>query len=187
MEDLRLRHGALRARIGELRLRIALARLHDEQLGGFVRELAADHAADRSPLYVQELALALEGTTVAAADEVASTTEGLQTMSRDIGEVEREMRSFQRQLATWRLLIPRYGLSQRLDPFTEPIDAQLAFGLDQIGALRALAGQCVAASRPFDVAPMAAAVQAVRSARGSVGEFAGQDLSSVPWLASAGG
>ncbi len=184
MEDLRHRLDDVRGRIGELRMRIALARLHDEQLGEFAREMAAGDAPERAPLYIQELALALEETATTAAREVMVTNEGLRTLAQDLVEVEREMRTFQRQLATWRLLIPRYRLSQRLDPFTEPIDAQLKSGLRQVAAVRKLADQCLAASKPFDSGPMSAALHAVKSARESVREFAHQDLSSVSWLAS---
>ena len=183
IEDLGGRIDEVRTRIAELRLRIALARLHDEQLGEFARELAAGEAPDRAPLYIQELARALEETATTAAREVMVTNEGLRTLAQDLVEVEREMRTFQRQLATWRLLIPRYRLTQRLDPFTEPIDTQLKSGLRQVAAVRQLADQCLSASRPFDSGPMAAAVHAVAKARESVSEFSHQDASKmVSWL-----
>jgi len=183
IEDLGGRIDEVRTRIAELRLRISLARLHDEQLGEFARELAAGEAPERAPLYIQELARALEETATTAAREVMVTNEGLRTLAQDLVEVEREMRTFQRQLATWRLLIPRYRLTQRLAPFTEPIDTQLKSGLRQVAAVRQLADQCLASSRPFDSGPMAAAVHAVAKARESVSEFSHQDATEmVSWL-----
>jgi aerotaxis receptor len=168
LEDLRHRLEDVRGRIAELRLRIALARLHDETLAEFAREMAAGDAPDRAPIYVQQLCRALEETATTAAREVIVTNEGLRTLAQDLVEVEREMRTFQRQLATWRLLIPRYRLSQRLDPFTEPIDAQLKSGLRQVSAVRQLADQCLASSRPFDSGPLSIAVNSVVKAREAV-------------------
>lgn len=168
IEDLRHRLDDVRGRIAELRLRIALARLHDETLAEFAREMGAGEAPERAPVYIQQLARALEETATTAAREVMVTNEGLRTLAQDLVEVEREMRTFQRQLATWRLLIPRYRLSQRLDPFTEPIDAQLKSGLRQVAGVRQLADQCLANSRPFDSGPLSAAVHAVVKAREAV-------------------
>jgi hypothetical protein len=93
------------------------------------------------------------------------------------------MRIFQRQLATWRLLIPRYQLSQRLSPYTEPIDVQLNEGLRQITALVQLAERCRVAARPFDARSMSAALEAVTRTRESVRDFTRQDVASVSWLA----
>ncbi|MCG2802831.1 MAG: PAS domain-containing protein [Cellulomonas sp.] len=168
IEDLRQRLAEVRGRISELRLRIALARLHDETLAEFAREMANGDAPERAPVYVQQLCRALEETATTAAREVVVTNEGLRTLAQDLVEVEREMRTFQRQLATWRLLIPRYRLSQRLDPFTEPIDAQLKSGLRQVASVRQLADQCLSSSRPFDSGPLSAAVNAVVQVRGAV-------------------
>jgi aerotaxis receptor len=167
-EELNARLSEVREAIAELRLRTALARLHDEMLAEFAREMAAGDAPERAPVYVQQLCRALEEAATTAAREVILTTEGLRSLAQDLGEVEGEMRNFQRQLATWRLLIPRYGLSRRLDPFTGPIDVQLNSGLNQIGDLRKLAGECVASAQPFNTAPMAAAVGAVTRARETV-------------------
>jgi aerotaxis receptor len=168
LEDLRHRLEDVRGRIAELRLRIALARLHDETLAEFAREMAAGDAPERAPIYVQQLCHALEETATTAAREVIVTNEGLRTLAQDLVEVEREMRTFQRQLATWRLLIPRYRLSARLDPYTEPIDTQLKSGLRQVAAVRQLADQCLANSRPFDSGPLSIAVNRVVKAREAV-------------------
>jgi len=180
IEDLRLRLTEVRGRISELRLRIALARLQDETLAEFAREMAAGDAPERAPVYVQQLCRALEETATTAAREVVVTNEGLRTLAQDLVEVEREMRTFQRQLATWRLLIPRYRLSQRLDPFTEPIDAQLKSGLRQVSSVRQLADQCLASSRPFDSGPLSHAVNAVVQARTQVEQEPMRDRDLAP-------
>jgi len=168
MEDLHYRLNDVRRRIGDLQVRIALARLHDEQLGEFARELAAGQAPERALTYISRLAMALEETAQAVAREVVVTNENLRLFAQDLAEVEQEMRGFQRRLATWRLLIPRFRLSQRLDRFAEPIDAQLNSGLRQVSAVRQLANHCLAASRPFDSGTVSAALYAVRTAREAI-------------------
>ena len=172
MEDLHGRITDVHRRIGDLRVRIALTWLHDEQLGEFTRELAVGEAPERAPEYINRLAQALEETAKAAADEVMATIEMLQVFTLDLVEVEREMRGFQHQLATWHLLIPRFELSQRFDPLAAPIDAQLNSGLRQIVAVRRLAEQCLAVSQPFDPGPISAALHAVWDAREVVSELA---------------
>ena len=168
MEDLHYRLNDVRRRIGDLQVRIALARLHDEQLGEFARELAAGQAPERALTYINRLAYALHETAEAVAREVMVTNDALRTFAQDLVEVEQEMRGFQRRLATWRLLIPRFRLSQRLDRFAEPIDAQLNSGLRQVVQVRQLANQCLAASKPFDSGTVSAALYAVKSARDAV-------------------
>ena len=165
LEDLHYRLNDVRRRIGDLQVRIALARLHDEQLGEFAREMAVGDAPERASVYISRLSLALEETAKAVAREVMVTNDALRLFAQDLVEVEQEMRGFQRKLATWRLLIPRFRLSQRLDRFAEPIDTQLNSGLRQVIAVRALANQCVAASKPFDSGPISAALYAVQAAR----------------------
>ncbi|MCL2455544.1 MAG: PAS domain-containing protein [Micrococcales bacterium] len=172
MEDLHYRLNDVRRRIGDLQVRIALAWLHDEQLGEFAREMAVGEAPEGAPEYIGRLAMALEETAKDVAREVTVTNEHLRVFAQDLVEVEREMRTFQRQLATWRLLIPRFGLSRRLDPFAQPIDAQLNSGLRQVAAVRQLANQCLAVSKPFDAGPISAALHAVRTAREAVIGFA---------------
>jgi len=172
IEQLDARLGEVREAIAELRLRTALARLHDEMLAEFAREVAAGDAPDRAPRYVHQLCRALEEAATTAGRGLTLTHEGLQALARDLGEVQTQMRTFQRQLATWRLLVPRYGLSRQLDPFTGPIDGQLNSGLRQIGALREIVAQCQAVAQPVDDAPMAAAVGAVTAARLQVEQLA---------------
>ncbi len=172
MEDLHKRITHVHRRIGDLQVRVALTWLHDEQLGEFTRELAVGEAPERAPEYVNRLAQALEETATAAADEVTATDEMLRVFALDLVEVEREMRGLQHQLATWHLLISRFQLSQRFDPLAAPIDAQLTAGLHQIVAVRRLAEQCLAVSRPFDAGPISAALHAVWDARDVVSELA---------------
>ena len=169
MEDLHYRLDGVRRRIGDLQVRIALARLHDEQLGEFAREMAVGQAPDQAPVYIGKLAAALEETAKAVAREVMVTNDALRLFAQDLVEVEQEMRGFQRMLATWRLLIPRFRLSQRLDPYAEPIDVQLNSGLRQIRAVGALANQCLAAARPFDSDLVSTALCAVQEAQKAVG------------------
>ncbi len=163
--DLNRRIDEVRARIAELRLRTALARLHDEMLAEFAREMAAGAAPERAPVYVQQLCRALEEAATTAARERLLTSDRLGTLAEEFGRVEGEMHTFQRQLATWRLLVPRYHLSQRLDPYTAPIDAQLSSGLRLVSAIRTLAAQCQSSARPPDGRPLEDAVAAVVEAR----------------------
>ena len=157
--------GQARRGISELQLRTALARLHDEMLAEFAREMAADEAPERAPVYVQQLCRALEETVTTVTRETAMTHAVLEDVADALIEVQEKMLEFQRHLATWRLLIPRYGLSAQLDPYTGPIDGQLNAGLTLIGQVRELAQQCVASSRRLDAEPLSNAVHAVVAAR----------------------
>jgi aerotaxis receptor len=172
MEDLHGRITEVHRRIGAVQVRIALTWLHDEQLGEFTRELAAEEAPERAPEYINRLAQALEETAKNAADEVAAAHEMLRVFTLDLVEVEQEMHGFQHQMATWRLLISRFQLSQRFDPLAAPIEAQLKSGLRQIVTVRRLADRCLALSKPFDPRPISAALRAVRDARELVNELA---------------
>lgn len=157
--------GTARLGISELRLNNALARLHDETLAEFAREMAADEAPERAPVYVQQLCRALEETVIAVTQETAMTHAVLDDVADALIEVQERMLEFQRHLATWRLLIPRYGLSRQLDPYTGPIDVQLNAGLTLIGQVHALAQQCVTSARGLDAGPLSRAVSAVVAAR----------------------
>ena len=161
--------GQARRGISELQLRTALARLHDEMLAEFAREMAADEAPERAPVYVQQLCRALEKTVTTVTRETAMTHAVLEDVADALIEVQEKMLEFQRHLATWRLLIPRYGLSAQLDPYTGPIDGQLNAGLTLIGQVRELAQQCVTSSRRLDAEPLSSAVHAVVAAREAAG------------------
>ncbi len=167
----------VRNRIAELRLRTALTRLHDEMLAEFAREMAAGEAPERAPVYVQQLCRALEEATDTATAEAVSTNAGLRQLAEDLGVVEEEMRDFQKQLSTWRLLIPRYQLSRQMDQYTTPIDAQLNSGLRLISSIRQLASQCLSNSLPFDSGPLADAVAEVVEARLAAEQEFGQQAS----------
>lgn len=158
-----------RARLGiaELQLRTALARLHDETLAEFAREMSAAEAPERAPLYVQQLCHALEATVATVTQETAMTRAVLDDVADALTEVQDRMLEFQRLLATWRLLIPRYGLSRQLDPYTAPIDGQLNAGIALIGQVRELAHRCVIGGRRLDAEPLSRAVGAVVAARGA--------------------
>ncbi len=164
----------VRGRVGDLRLRTALARLHDETLAEFAREMAAGDAPERAPLYMEELCRALTETATAVGDETHLTHDSLLRLAGTLDEIQERMREFQRLLATWRLLIPRYGLSQRLDPFTRPIDQQLAAGLTHLVRVRQLSTKCVAAARPIDPKPLADAVSAIDRARLALAAHSGE-------------
>jgi ABC-type transporter Mla subunit MlaD len=171
MEDLHDNLNDVRRRIGDLQVRIALTWLHDEQLGEFARELAVGEAPERAPAYINRLAQALEETATAVSHEIVGTNERLRVFLQDLDEVEHMMHGFQHQLAR-HLLIPRLGLSRHLDPFAGPIDDYLSSGLKQVVTVRHIANQCLAASKPFDARPIAAALQAVWVAREMVNELA---------------
>lgn len=151
--------------ISELQLNNALARLHDETLAEFAREMAAGEAPERAPVYVQQLCRALEETATTVTQETAMTRAVLDDVADALTEVREKMLEFQRHLATWRLLIPRYGLSRQLDPYTGPIDGQLNAGMTLIGQVHEVAQQCVTSARRLDAEPLARAVRAVVAAR----------------------
>lgn len=160
--------GAVQDRIAELRLRNALARLHDEALAEFAREMAADEAPERAPIYVRQLCVALEETATTASQETLATQVSLRDLAQDLLEAEVHLGEFQRLLATWRLLIPRYRLSQRLGPYTGPIDQQLLQGLRQVSEARQLADRCLVGARLIDPAPLSRTVADVVRAREAV-------------------
>ncbi|MDR2347245.1 MAG: hypothetical protein LBD90_01225, partial [Bifidobacteriaceae bacterium] len=95
------------------------------------------------------------------ADDVEAVSSGLEGAQGVLGEVGAQVESagkhltqFQKFLTTWRLQVPRFGVSPQLGPLVGPIDEQLNRTHEELTALRSLARACVAEARPFDRLPM---------------------------------
>lgn len=148
-----VRHGLL-----DLRFRISLARLHNDMVRSFIIEVADGQAPPEGLSYVPMLAAALSEDIRTVATDMVRTNETLQTVGTAVDTAAELLRTFQRTMSTWRLLVPRYGLSRTLDPYVAPIDQQLNQGHSQMGQLRGIAAQCLDVARPFDPGPMGQAI-----------------------------
>ncbi|SDD42266.1 aerotaxis receptor [Sanguibacter gelidistatuariae] len=152
----RVRRGLL-----ELRFRIGLTRLHNDMATVFALEVAAGDArgADLADLPVLSRALAEEVAFLETT--LTGVNAALRTVSARIEEAATSLQVFQRDMARWRLLVPRYGATQVLGPFIGTIDSQLDVGHARMAGLRRLAAQCVAQAHPFDPGPTHAAIHRI--------------------------
>ncbi|MDR2454294.1 MAG: hypothetical protein LBD51_07095 [Bifidobacteriaceae bacterium] len=144
----------VRLGVMELRFRIALAQLHNDMVINFALENLDGFAPPEGFLYVPLLCYAL-------ADDVEAVASGLESAQRVLNDVGAQVESasghlnkFQKFLTTWRIQVPRFGVSAQLGPLVGPIDKQLNRSHEELKALRALAHACIAEARPFDRVPM---------------------------------
>lgn len=156
----------------ELRFRISLARLHNDVVTSFVLEVLDGEAPPEGLTYIPQLCAALQEGIETVADDMARVATTLRAASDDVEGAGRRLGDFQRLTATWRLLVPRYQMSQQLDPYVAPIDGQLRVGHRQVAALRDLAVRCVAEALPFDPRPLLGSVAQV--------ERVSRDLARLP-------
>lgn len=171
----RVRRGLL-----DLRFRIGLTRLHNDMATVFALEVAAGEAAgdaeghaagsaageapsgDLANLPVLARALAEEAAFLETT--LTGVNAALHSVSARIEEAAGSMQVLQRDMAMWRLLVPRYGATQMLGPHIGSIDAQLDVGHARMAGLRDLAAQCMAQAHPFDPRPMQAAIHRITAA-----------------------
>ncbi|MDR2380580.1 MAG: hypothetical protein LBE08_05300 [Bifidobacteriaceae bacterium] len=144
----------VRLDVMELRFRIALAQLHNDMVINFALENLDGFAPPEGFLYVPLLCYAL-------ADDVETVSAGLEGAQSVLSQVGAQVESanshltqFQKFLTTWRIQVPRFGVSAQLGPLVGPIDQQLNRTHEELSALRTLARACIAEARPFDRAPM---------------------------------
>ena len=155
----RVRRGLL-----ELRFRIGLSQLHNDMVTTFALEVAAGDAQGTDLADLPMLARALAEEIAVLERSLAVVNAALHTVSARIEEAAQSLQEFQRGMARWRLLVPRYGATQELGPHIGSIDAQLDVGHARMAGLRALAGQCVAQAHPFDPRPTQAAIDRITRA-----------------------
>jgi aerotaxis receptor len=140
----------VRNTVMELRFRIALAHLHDDMVIRFALEVLDGLAPPKGLTYVPLLCQSLSDDVQQLSQDMAETGAILRRVALEIDSCTAQFGQFQKLLSTWRLQVPRYGLSNTLGPLVGPIDAQLNASHDQLANLRRLAGQCSAEAKPFD-------------------------------------
>jgi aerotaxis receptor len=153
----RVRRGIL-----ELRFGIGLCRLHNDMVTSFINEVAAGQAPPEGLSYVPLLCRALHRDVVSLTSDMANSSRVLRSASEQIEQANEQLREFQRGMATWRLLVPRYRMSRQLDPYVAPIDRQLNEGHTQMAGLRQIASRCSAEAQPFDPGEMNWAIDQIR-------------------------
>ncbi|WP_024286472.1 PAS domain-containing protein [Cellulomonas sp. KRMCY2] len=136
----------------ELRFRIGLARLHNDMARSFALEVAEGRASAEGISYVLLLCRALEEGAQDVTGSLSSTSGALREVAEDVIGAEKQLNEFQYLLASWRLLVTRFGKSGPLGEHVGPIDSQLRGGREQMAALRDLARRCLAEAQPYDPA-----------------------------------
>lgn len=132
----------VRESVLDLRASLALSVLHNDMAMVFATEVASG-ATTGDP----ESTILLLGSTV-----LSSVREGdkqrdvvrddLEQVVAAIGEVNEALQGFQRMLNNWRQVVVRSGVSHRLGPLVEPIDARLSAGLREMRELDGVAHRC---------------------------------------------
>lgn len=155
----RVRRGLL-----ELRFRIGLTQLHNDMVTTFALEVAAGDAHEAGLADLPMLAQALAEEIAGLETSLTAVNAALHTVSARIEEAAESLQVFQRDMARWRLLVPRYGAAQELGPYIGPIDTQLDAGHARMAGLRGLAEQCVSQAHPFDPRTTHAAIRRIAEA-----------------------
>lgn len=139
----------------------ALARLHAETVAQFAREVAAGDASSNAPRYIRGLRRALQLTASELGSSSTLATDRLRSAATLARDLEQHLRSMQKSLSTWRLLVLRHGRGRGPDVDTALVDEQLRTSLHQADQLRDLAEQCLRAARPLDIDALASTVAEV--------------------------
>ncbi|GIG26159.1 PAS domain-containing protein [Cellulomonas denverensis] len=146
----------------DLRFRIALARLHNDMVRLFLAELAGGAGAGDSRAALPLLCAALDEDVTALTEDMAAVSVLLTELRDHVDRGSGELRELRRGLASWRLLVPRYGVTRELDGGIEPVDRHLDLSHEQLLTLAALARQCAADAEPMDPAALRAAIGTIR-------------------------
>lgn len=137
----------VRAAVVGQRFGIALARLHDDTVILFAREVLVGEAPAADLRHVPALCRVL-------CDDMDALTRTTRSRLRAVREASElacdQLARFQTFLSTWRLQVPRFGVSAELGPHVGPVDGHLGTGRTRIAALRELAERCVAGGGPVD-------------------------------------
>lgn len=162
----------------ELRFRIALARLQGDMVASFAIEVLDGTEGTDGLAYIPVLCRALNEGTEAVVREMDQANARLQGVAEYVESVGGQLREFQRFLSTWRIMVPKFGLSRQLDPYVAPIDAQLQNGHNQIARVRSLAARCLDEVQPFEREPLMEPIREMMLTAQSVKR--GQHVQSTP-------
>lgn len=164
LESLMPRLKALRADVGALRFRIALAVLHNDMVASFAAEVADGVAPTASLHEVPLLCDAVHEGVV----EMALTTRLVDAELRDVtslvADAGEHLDEFRRFLGQWRILVMRHRAGGVLGELLNPIDEQIAAGHDGIEMLRSLGTECRSAVLSLDAAEIEDHVSRIRVA-----------------------
>ncbi len=150
--------------IADLRFRIALARLHNDMVGTFAREVLDGVAPATSLLEVPLLCDALqEGIRhMTATMRVVNEKLGLATAAvTRAGELFNDIRRF---IGKWRLMVLKHRVTGQLAGYVEPIDRMLADGHDQLSTLYELAARLRSEVLPFEAESLDTELLRIRQA-----------------------
>jgi aerotaxis receptor len=160
---------AVRATVLRLRFGIALARLHTDMVIRFSREVHEGAAPAGGSAHIAALCEAMNDDVGRLAEQVAKSSAALRWTSEGVTRCSAQFGQFQKLLTAWRLQVPRLGLSRELEGLVEPIDRQLAQGLDQIASWRELALRCLNGVAPVDRAAFEESIHEITAALGELG------------------
>lgn len=144
----------VRLTVMEQRFRIALARQHSDVVVAFADEVISGGTTADDLAHVVPLCRALQEDLDALTASGERSARQLAAVRDEVEATRGRLEQFRTFLSTWRLQVPRYGVTQQLGPHVGPIDDLLARGHGRIAALRRLAEQCVAQAAPVDAAAL---------------------------------
>jgi aerotaxis receptor len=160
--------GAARPLIADLRFRIALARLHNDTVATFVREVGDGATSTTAPADVAALCDALSEGVTAMSISMAEVNEQLATIGEMIDTVGQRLRDVATFLGKLRGMVLRYGASAAMGAYVGPIDEQLDAGHQQLRGLDQLGERCRAETVPFDSIALAEQLADIVAALGPV-------------------
>lgn len=170
----------VRRAVMEQRFRIALARLHADMVVAFAVEMITGEAPPDDLRHVLLLCRAVQEDVDALAATGESTARRLAAVRDDVEATRRRLEQFRTFLSTWRLQVPRYGVTRELGSHVGPIDDHLTRGHGRIAALRHLADQCLAEATPLDSAALIGPLWRITSAAEALHAGASASVASAP-------
>lgn len=188
LNELAAELASVRMTVMEQRFRIALARLHNDMVISFAIEVLQGAAPPEGLTYVPPLCRTLSDDLDALTGSTEEMSRRLDAIGVDIERAREQLEGFRTFLSTWRIQVPRYGVTRQLGGHVAPIDGHLGRGHGRIAALRELAQQCVASSHPVDSAALVGPVwRIMRATDALLGGASGAAMPTGPVGSPASG
>jgi hypothetical protein len=156
--------GGLRNLVADLRFRIALARLHNDMVGTFAREVSAGGAPASSLSEVPLLCDALQEGIRHLAATMTVVNDKLRAATHAVLRAGELLNDGRRFLGKWRFLVLKHRVGGQLAGYIEPIDTMLADGHDQLAMLHGLAANFQAQLFPIDAESLETELGLIRQA-----------------------
>jgi len=146
-----------RVALMELQAALAEVAMHADMSTAFAGEVATGAAVGNPVVGMELLGLAIGASVRRLATLQERAADGLGDVAHEISRAQVNLADFQRALTNWRTMVLRFGQSAAMGDALSVVDARLAAGLRDMGALTELAERCRSLAQAQDLNPLARA------------------------------